>query len=60
MLSHYNMQSRHLNNKITEIREFLGDNKPHILGISKAELKDDVDQLLVQVEGYELLTQTQI
>ena len=55
-LSNYNMQNRHLQNKITDVRNFLGENKPHILGISEAELNEGVDQLLIQVEGYELLT----
>ena len=50
------MQARLLQGKMAEIKRFPEENNPHILAISEAELKDDVDLLQVQVDSYELLT----
>ena len=39
-----------------DIKRFLEENDSHILAVSKAELRDDVDLLQVQIDGYELPT----
>ena len=38
------------------MRHILCENMPHFLGISEANLNQDVDPFLIQVEGYKLLT----
>ena len=52
----YNMQARELWNIVAAIRGFLEDYKPDLLAISEAELREDVDTMSVQIEGYTLHT----
>ena len=48
----WNKGSCHLQNKHHEIETIIATNKPHILGLSEANLKKEVDLSLVQHADY--------
>ena len=50
------MGAQHLENKLTEIENYPVETKPYILGVSKVNLRWDVDILEVKIEGHTLLT----
>ena len=52
----WNKGSSHLQNKHHEIETIIAANKPHILGLSEANLKKEIDLSLVQHADYTLHT----
>ena len=55
-LIHLNKGPSYLANKHQEIEIIVANNKPHILGLSEANLKCDHNQGLVQHQDYDLHT----
>ena len=54
-LAHWNAGSAHLRNKMLEIEQVVSEIKPHILGISEANLKMIREIGEVQLPGYDLI-----
>ena len=55
-LSHWNKGPGFMQNKIPEIKNIIDGLHPHIIGISEANLHQNHDQKLVQLEDYSLHT----
>ena len=55
-LVHWNKGPSYLANKHQEIEVIIENNKPHILGLSEANLKQEHDHSLVQHQDYDLHT----
>ena len=55
-IMHWNKGPSFLQNKHDEIATIIGGHKPHVLGLSEANLKRDHDLTLVQHEDYNLHT----
>ena len=55
-LSHWNLGSSHLQNKMCEIEAAVARVKPSVLGISESNLHSYTDLSTVQIPGYRLLT----
>ena len=56
MLSHWNLGSAQLQNKMCELEIAVKQVKPALLGVSEANLHQNTDLSLVQLPGYSLLT----
>ena len=54
-LAHWNAGSAHLKNKMHEIEQVVAENRPHILGISEANLKKEHNIDEVQLQDYDLI-----
>ena len=50
-IAHWNKGSSHLVNKISEIKNIIAKYRPHILGVSEANLLENHDQSLVAVSN---------
>ena len=55
-IAHWNKGNAFLQNKMGEITNIISGLHPHIMGISEANLHDNHDQNLVQLEDYTLHT----
>ena len=55
-ISHWNMGNTHLPNKMREIERIIQQERPSILGISEANMKENQDLEKVTVQGYKLFT----
>ena len=55
-ISHWNKGPGHLQTKMPEIKNIVNGLHPHIMGISEANLKENHDQHLSQLEDYTLHT----
>ena len=55
-LSHWNAGNAHLENKINEIENTIGNHHPHILGISEANLHNHQRKENCDIEDYSLIT----
>ena len=55
-ITHWNLGSSYLVNKIQEIETLVADFRPHLLGISESNLFSSQNQDDVMIEDYELFT----
>ena len=55
-ITHWNLGSAHLENKIHEIETVVADFRPHLLGISESNFFKYQDKEKVMLEDYELIT----
>ena len=52
LMMHWNAGPAFLERKLHNIEAIVSDKKPHIIGISEANLRREVDKLEVNIEGY--------
>ena len=55
-ISHWNKGPGYLQTKMSEIKNLISSQHPHIIGLSEANLESSHDQNLVQLPGYNLHT----
>ena len=53
-ISHWNKGGSHLGNKILEVKSIISETRPHIFGLSEANLFEDHDRNLVEIQDYDL------